>query len=144
MEYPLFRIFPHIKALHMSGFKDEDILPSEGYRVDFKDASALAVNYCCCRRARWGAKDYEDGYVCICIDRGAEYQVARGSARMMTPNQMIELEDTVFIPEWDMYAASNMLKQDYVCNCSYSAHLTYCCRKACGAEVARCRNFTVQ
>lgn len=56
MEYPLFRIFPHIKALHMSGFKDEDILPSEDYRVDFKDASALAVNYCCCRRARWGLR----------------------------------------------------------------------------------------
>ena len=120
LEYPMFKIFPHIKALNISGYKDEDILPIEDYREDFKNASSIAVNYCGCRRHSWGAKEYPQGFVCICFDRGAEYQVKRGSAKMLTPGQMLEIEENVCIPEWDMYTASNMLKQDYVCNCSYT------------------------
>lgn len=118
IEYPMFKVFPHIKALRMSGFKDEDILDIEDYREDWKKASAVAVNYCCCRRGQWGAKDYPEGYVCICFDRGAEYQTTRGSAKMLTPDQMLEVEENICIPHFDVYTASNMLKQDYVCNCS--------------------------
>jgi ferredoxin len=114
----MFKVYPHIKALYMSGFKDEDILDIEDYREDFKKVNAIATIYCCCRRLSWGAKDYPQGYVCVCFNRGVEYQVERGSAIMRTPDEMLELEENLCIPHWDMYTASNMTaKQDYICNC---------------------------
>jgi ferredoxin len=118
IEHPMFKIYPHIKALHMSGFKDEDILDIEDYRKDWKKATAIGTASCTCRRMQWGSTFFPEGQVCVSYGRGAEYQVERGDGIMRTPEGMLELEDNLVIPHWDMYTASNMTdKQDFVCHC---------------------------
>ena len=102
----------------MSGIKEEDILPEEDINEQMKKASSIAAHYCGCRRAVWGAEEREEAYVCLCFDYMAEYEVKRGSARMLSYDEAIELEEKC-LKTWNAITPQNGTYLDAFCNCNY-------------------------
>ncbi len=120
MSIPLLKVIPHPQALEASGFTEEAILPTEDIRKLFKKANSIAANYCCCRRVIWGAQAREEGYICMCFDYMAEYQVKRGAARMVSYEEALELEEKC-LKDWNAITPANGTYMDALCNCNYEA-----------------------
>ncbi|MFC1821763.1 ATP-binding protein [Thermodesulfobacteriota bacterium] len=118
MPIPLLKVVPHPQALQKSGFKKKDILPIEDIRELYKKASSIAAHYCCCRRAVFGAEEREDAYVCMAFDYMAEYQVKRGSAKMMSYEEALEWEKKC-MKTWNAITPANGTYLDAFCNCNY-------------------------
>ncbi|MFC1823903.1 ATP-binding protein [Thermodesulfobacteriota bacterium] len=124
MAIPLLKVIPHYKALEMSGFKEEEILPEENLNEQMKKASSIGAHYCGCRRAVWGAEEREEAYVCLCFDYMAEYEVKRGSARMLSYEEVIELEENL-AKTWNAITPQNGTYLDALCNCNYEAQCVW-------------------
>lgn len=124
MSIPLLKVIPHFQALEASGFTEEDILPIENIRKLFGKANSIAANYCCCRRTIWGAQAREEGYVCMCFDYMAEYQVKRGAARMVSYEEALEIEEKC-LKDWNAITPGNGTYLDALCNCNYEAPCVY-------------------
>lgn len=120
MPIPLLKVIAHPEALEKSGFTEKDILPNEDIRELMKRASSIATIYCACRRPFFGAEDRDDAYVCVCFDYMAEYQVKRGTGRMISYEEALELEKKC-LKNWNAITPQNGTYLDALCNCNFEA-----------------------
>lgn len=124
MPIPLLKVMCHVKALEMSGISEDEILPQENINLQMKEASTIAAHFCGCRRVIYGGESPEDGFVCLCFDFMAEYEVKRGSARMLSYEEAVELEEKL-AKRWNIITPQNGTYLDAFCNCSYECPCIY-------------------
>jgi Pyruvate/2-oxoacid:ferredoxin oxidoreductase delta subunit len=84
---PTWRVMPARKAISQ-GTK---LLPSEDVRAILDRATRFALGHCSCRRIS-GRCDFPDD-VCLQVNRGAEYAIARGTGKELTRDEAMKIMD---------------------------------------------------
>jgi len=85
---PMWRVVPARKAVS----KGTKLLPSEDVQAILDKATKFALGHCSCRRIS-GRCDFPAD-VCLQVNRGAEYAIARGSGKELTREEAMEVMDT--------------------------------------------------
>jgi ferredoxin len=84
---PIWRVVPARKAISQG----TDLVPSEDVRAILDKATRFALGHCSCRRIS-GRCDFPDD-VCLQVNRGAEYAIARGTGKELTRDEAMKIMD---------------------------------------------------
>lgn len=116
LNVPVWRAIPASKAV-AGGTK---LLPAEDLRSILDRATRFAVTSCPCRRVA-GRCDMPTE-VCLQLNKGAEYVIARGSGRELTRDEAMELLDFASKAGLIHMAPNSSDVPSAICNCC-----THCC-----------------
>jgi ferredoxin len=113
---PLWRVVPARKAIS----EGTRLLPSEGVEAILDKATRFALAHCSCRRIS-GKCDFPDD-VCLQVNRGAEYAIARGTGKELTRDEALEVMDVAEKAGLIHSVFNNSEVASVICNCC-----TDCC-----------------
>jgi Pyruvate/2-oxoacid:ferredoxin oxidoreductase delta subunit len=85
---PMWRVLPARKAMP----EGRKLLPSEDIRAILDKATRFALGHCSCRRISGRCEFPTD--VCLQVNRGAEYAIARGTGKELTRDEAMKIMDT--------------------------------------------------
>jgi Pyruvate/2-oxoacid:ferredoxin oxidoreductase delta subunit len=115
-EMPVWRVLPAGRAIS----HDTKLLPSEDVKAIIDKAAKLALANCSCRRIAARCDSPTD--VCLQVNRGAEYAIARGTGKELTKDEALKVlavaEESGLIHS--VYNSSGI--PNVICNCC-----TDCC-----------------
>jgi len=92
-QIPVFRTVPARRALEMSGIPYEDIVPEDNLKELLKHYSLVAVEHCPCKRLKRTRACQSPSEVCIVMDRIAEHNLKRGTARVIDIEEALAIHD---------------------------------------------------
>jgi Pyruvate/2-oxoacid:ferredoxin oxidoreductase delta subunit len=116
------KVLPALKSIKKSSsISPKDFLPIEDVRALIKDADAIAVVPCSCRRSMRRCNSPVN--VCLQFNKSAKYHLDRGTGRKLTPDEAIAIamqaEEKGLIHTWPIRASQQL---NEICNC---------CRECC-------------
>jgi Pyruvate/2-oxoacid:ferredoxin oxidoreductase delta subunit len=116
------KVLPALKSIEKSpNISSQEFLPIEDVRALIKDADAIAVVPCSCRRSMRRCDSPLN--VCLQFNKSAKYHMDRGTGRKLTPDEAIaiamEAEEKGLIHTWPVRASQQL---NEICNC---------CRECC-------------
>jgi len=113
---PMWRVVPARKAMS----KETKLLPAEDIQAILDKATRFALGHCSCRRIS-GRCDFPTD-VCLQVNRGAEYAIARGTGKELTRDEALEVMDTAEKAGLIHSVFNSSEVANVICNCC-----TDCC-----------------
>ena len=140
-ERPRARIVPAYQSI-----KDlPDVLPCENFPELLKTQRLIAVVPCSCRYCTTSVGKHcahtseEERWNCIQFDRGAEYAIARGTGKKLSPDEALELADKIeedgLIHIWRNDAS--MTGMNLSCQCCRDCCMTYAPMDIVGESIGK-------
>jgi ferredoxin len=115
-ETPVWRVLPAGRAVS----QDTKLLPSEDVKAIIDKAAKLALANCSCRRIATRCDLPAD--VCLQVNRGAEYAIARGTGKELTKDEALKVLDVAEEAGLIHSVYNNSQVPNVICNCC-----TDCC-----------------
>jgi Pyruvate/2-oxoacid:ferredoxin oxidoreductase delta subunit len=115
-QMPMRRVVPARKAIS----KGTELFPSENVRAILDKATRFALAHCSCRRISGRCELPVD--VCLQVNRGAEYAIARGTGKELTNDEALKVMDVAEEAGLIHSVYNNSGVPNVICNCC-----TDCC-----------------
>jgi ferredoxin len=116
---PIWRVVPARKAISQG----TDLLPSEDVRAILDKATRFALGHCSCRRISGRCAFPDD--VCLQVNRGAEYAIARGTGKELTGDEAMKIMDAA-VEAGLMHGVFNSSEvTSVICNCCSDCCIFY-------------------
>ncbi len=116
---PMWRVVPARKAIS----KGTKLLASEDVEAILDKATKLALNHCSCRRVTGRCGFPTD--VCIQVNRGAEYAIARGTGRELTRDEAMKIMDVAEEAGLIHSVYNSSAVTNVICNCCADCCIFY-------------------